>query len=809
MTEQMKKNVLTHGLIILGFFIVTVLVHYPAFLNGEKINQHDILQGLGGNQQLREYRSETGEEALWNPNMFSGMPAYLTGVSYPGDLLSYAYRLIGLGMAHPTSILFISLVSFYVLLLSFNLRPLIAAAGAIAFGLNGFNIISVMAGHNAKIAAVALMPLVLAGIHLTFSNKKWLGLGLTALALGLQIRTNHPQITYYLLLIVVAYGINRLIIALKEKEIKDFSLRAGLLIIVAILAVGANYGRLASTLEYSKYSIRGKSELSTAQAESSGLDREYAFRYSNGIAEPLFLFVPNFFGGSSQQELSSKSELAKAFRAAGYNRTQISQQIQAVPTYWGDQPLTAPYYAGTFTVILFVLGILILPRNQKVWLISLVIIGIMMSWGKNFASFNDLLFDYLPGYNKFRSVTFTIIISIFSMNLLGFVALEKLFSLEWNKELQKKVLIALGICGGFLALLVVFSGGLSFRGAIDTRLPDWYSEALRKDRQTLLTRDALRSLMFLLSFIGLLWAVFKKNVKQSQVVLGLILLVLVDSFSLTKRFLGEDQFEKDPIEDHFIASQADQALMQAVKKGDRVLNLQNPFNENRTSYYHASIGGYHGAKLRRYQDLVDYCLGTEVQEAIQKLQSQSLDFSDLDILNMLNAAYLYAGEQQNGVFPNRSANGAAWIVNDVEVVNNPDEEISTTCEINSKVQAVIDESKFQIPEYTGSGTITLKEKNPNTLSYAANVSGGKALAIFSEIYYPKGWKAYIDGQEVDILRANYVLRALSIPEGEHEISFEFKPKVYATGNTIMFISSALVILGFIGGVISEKRVIGK
>ena len=302
MNANLKKSILTHGLIILGFLLVTILVHYPSILGDKQIDQHDILQGQGGNNQLKMHRDGTGEEALWNPYMFSGMPAYLTGVQYSGDILKHVYQVYLLGLGHPEGILFASFVSFYILLLCFKVRPLIAAAGAIAFGLNGFNIIGIMAGHNAKIAAVALMPLVLAGIHLTFTGKRWFGFGLTALALGLQIRTNHPQITYYLAIIVAAYGINVLIKAIREKNFKPFGINAALLLLAAVLAVGANYGRLATTLEYSKYTIRGKSELKSDQQASSGLDREYAFRYSNGIAEPLFLFIPNIFGGSSQQD---------------------------------------------------------------------------------------------------------------------------------------------------------------------------------------------------------------------------------------------------------------------------------------------------------------------------------------------------------------------------------------------------------------------------------------------------------------------------------------------------------------------------
>lgn len=805
MNSALKKNILTHSLVILGFLIITFLIHYPSLLSDKQISQHDILQGSGGNNQIQQHKEGTGEEALWNPYMFGGMPAYLTGVTYSGDLLAYVYRIMRLGMGHPEGILFVAFVSFYILLLSFKVRPLLAAAGAIAFGLNGFNVIGIMAGHNAKIAAVALMPLVLAGIHMTFSGKRWMGFGLTALALGMQIRTNHPQITYYLAIIVLAYGVNELVRVLKNKEFKPFGINASLMILAAILAVGANYGRLATTLEYSKFSIRGKSELKSDMQASSGLDKDYAFRYSNGIAEPLFLFVPNIFGGSSQQELSAKSEVAKAFRQAGYNRSQISNQVKSIPTYWGDQPLTAPYYAGTLTVVLFVLGILILPKKHKVWLIFLVILGIMMSWGKNFESFNNFLFDFLPGYNKFRSVTFTIIITIFAMNLLGFIALEKLINSEWNKELKKKIFMLFGICGGFLLVLLMFSGALGYRGAIDSQLPDWFIDAVREDRQSLLIKDGLRALMFIVAFAIVTWALIKKRVKTSQIMLGLVFLVFIDSFSLSKRFLNKEKFEKAPTEAFFQMTEADRAIASQALYGERVLNLQNPFNENRTSYFHESLGGYHGAKIRRYNDLIDYCIQSELQTAFQTLQSQSMDFSGLPVLNMLNTKFLYAGTQANAVFPNRYANGNAWTVSRIIPVNSPDEEIAQVCSIDSKNEALMDQSKFDLPQVSGSGTIVLTEKTPNKVSYSANINGGAALGIFSEIYYPAGWTATIDGNEAKILRANYVLRALEIPEGNHEIIFEFKPSTYYTGNSVMLISSLLVLLAFIGGGILEIK----
>lgn len=800
----MKKTLLTHSLIVISFFIINAIIHAPALFGGKQIDQHDILQAKGGNQNLVEYRNDTGEQPLWNNNTFSGMPAYLTGIQFSGDLLRRFYIGLGLGLDHPTSILFTAMLSFYIMLLCFKVRPLVAFAGAVSFALCGFNTIGLMAGHNSKIAAIALMPLVLGGIHLTFSDKKRLGFALTALALGLQIRANHPQITYYLLLIVIAYGINGFVGALKEKSLKDFATTSGLLVLAAVIAVGANFGRLSTTLEYSSYTIRGKSELSSGKKDSGGLDKEYAFRYSNGITEPLFLLVPNIYGGSSQQALSPKSEVAKALRSGGYNRAQVDQQIQSMPTYWGDQPYTAPYYAGTLVILLFILGMFVLPRKQKIWLVSLVGLGIVMSWGKNFG-FNDFLFDYLPGYNKFRSVTFTILITLFAMNLFGFMALEKLISQEWNKELKKKFLTSVGVVGGLLLVLILFSGAFSFRGTVDAQLPEWLSQALREDRQSLLTRDALRALLFVALLATALWSIKAEKLKLT---LGLILLCfigLIDSLSLTKRFLGTEKFAKDPYAESFRPTAVDQELMKSALPGERVLNLQNPFNENRTSYFHESIGGYHGAKMRRYQDLIEYCITNELQQAIQSLQSQSLDFGGLSVLNMLNAKYFYAGAERNGIFPNSYANGNAWTINEIIPVASADEEISQVCTIDTKRQALIDQSKFEIPQISGSGEIVLTEKSPNLVTYNATITGGNAVGVFSEIYYDKGWVAFIDGEESDVLRANYILRALVIPAGTHTVSFKFEPNSYYLGNTITAISGAIILLIFFGTIGLELR----
>lgn len=794
------KSILPHAIAIAIFFVITVVIYHPYFFNGQGVYQHDILQAQGANHQLQDYRTETGEEALWLTTMFSGMPAYLNGVSYSGDLLNPVYGISMLYLPHPVGITFLCFVSFYILLLAFGVRSWLAMAGAILFGLNGFNIISISAGHNAKIAAVALMPLVLAGIRLAFTDKRWLGFGLTALALGLQIRANHPQMTYYLLLIVLIYGAVELYQAIQKKNLKPFLLSICGLIVAVILAIGANAGKLYHVYEYGKYSIRGKSEIKVEEGNPDGLDSEYAFRYSNGIMEPLVMFYPNVFGGSSSQKLSDKSSTAETLMTAGgYSRLQAQQAVQSIPTYWGDQPMTAPYYAGSVLLFLFILGIYTLPRHLKIWLITVASLGILMSWGKNFSSFNDLLFEYLPFYNKFRSVTFTIILPILAINLLAFMGIENW--LKRSKEEQWHQLKWTAIISGGLSLLMLLSSGmLSYQGAVDTQLPDWLIGAIRDDRKSLFRQDVVRALFFTSLAAGLLWALHKEKLKVQTGLILLLALVVFDATLLSKRFLNKDNFSENPSASYFQPSPADQVILNNSSPGDRVLNLQNPWNEARTSYYHESIGGYHGAKLRRYQDLIDRYLYTEHQQSIQTLQAGSQDFSDLSALNMLNTRYFLAGSQKEAALPNSFAFGPAWIVSDIKKVINPDEEIESIANTDLKTTAIIDGSKFSDIKYGGTGTIELTSKTPNKLVYTANISGGNALAVCSEIYYENGWKAYIDGKETRIIRANYVLRAIEIPAGSHEIAFEFAPESFDKLNSAMFISSILLMLGFLGGV---------
>lgn len=801
-----KKDILPHIAAISIFLFVTVIFFAPVIFEDKELPQHDITQWRGGAQELIDYREKTGEEGLWTNSMFGGMPAYLVSIKFSGELLTYPYEIYRLGLPNPLYLVFTAFLSFYIMMKCFKVRFGLSVAAALAFGLTGFIIISIGAGHNMKVAAVAFIPLVIGGIHLAFDRDKIWGGVLTAIGLAMQIKFNHLQITYYLLILTVIYGLVTLIQAFKENTQKEFFKTLGVLVIAAVLAVGANFGKLWTVVEYGPYSIRGKSELSAdVNDRKSGLDKSYAFQYSNGIMEPLFLFIPNYFGGSSRQDLGNDSNLEKALSKNGLDRRQITQQVKNAPAYWGDQPLTAPYYAGAIVIFLYVLGMLVLEGRIKYWLLSGVVIGIVLSWGSNFSSFNHFLFDFLPGYNKFRSVTFTIIMAVFCLITGGFIGLEKVLSTGWTKQIQNKLLIAFAATGGFALLSALFAGVGSYSGPVDQQLaayPDWFLVALKADRQALLQADAWRTLFFVASVFVLIWVALKGKLKSQVAMIGIVCLVGLDMFTVGKRFISSESFVRKSRNHGFVASEADERILKDPAKGYRVYNLINGFNDAKTSYFHQSIGGYHGAKMRRYQDLIEDAISPETSVLINGLQNGNPDFSQIGVLNMLNAKYFLAGVTANAVIPNANANGNAWFVSEVKKVSNPDEEMAMVKSIDTKSVAVIDESIFSLSKtsFEKRGTITLTEYQPSRLVYITE-NAAEGLAVFSEIFYENGWVATIDGEETDIKRVNYVLRALDVPAGKHEIVFEFKPKSYYIGNKVSFFSSALIMLIFIGTIV--------
>jgi len=793
------KNILPHLLAIAFFFVITLILFHPGIIEGKTLNQHDILQWRGGAQEATQFREQNGEEAYWTNSMFSGMPAFLVSTQYSGDLFVHLQKGISLGIPRPYSLIFLAFVSFYIMMLTFKVKPLIAIAGAIAFGATSFMIIGLMAGHNSRVVAIAFIPLVVAGVKLVFDKNIGLGFLLTAIGLALEIRVNHLQMTYYLAIILLIFGINHLIQSIKAKDFHVFKIQMPVLLLAAFLAVGANYGKLSNILSYSTYSTRGQSEL-TASKKESGLDKDYAFEFSNGIFEPLVLFIPNFYGGASNQKLGKNSKLVDALLKNGVSRVQLDQYTQSVPTYWGKQRLSAPYYVGSIIIFFFVLGILILDMRTKMWLISLVTLGIVLSWGDNFETFNYFLFDYFPGYNKFRSVTFTLTLAIFGLSTMAVLSLQKV--LEIDKGIaRKKLLIAALITAGFALIAALFSGMGAYRAPVDQQLaqqaPDWFIQAIRDDRARLLKIDAIRSALFITLTVGVVWLILKEKIQTSVGLAAIIALISIDLLTVDKRYLKASNFEKDVAEAYFEKSNADAAILDATNPGDRVLNLQNPFNESKTSYLHSSVGGYHGAKLGRYQDLIEHHLTPEMNQLITGLQATgNPDFEKLNVLNMLNTRFFKYGEAKENVLINSASNGASWYVDALESVQNPTEEITKLKEIDTKKVAVIDASQFSISfsiDPDSSATIDLVSKTAKKLVYSASRKND-GLAVFSEIYYPEGWNASINGEEVEIMRVNYVLRALKIPMGESEIIFEFKPVGVDTANTIMLVSGLAIFL---------------
>jgi hypothetical protein len=670
-------------------------------------------------------------------------------------------------------------------------------------------VIGLTAGHNARIGAIAFMPLVVAGVRLVFENRLWLGLGVTSAGLALHLRENHLQITYYLLIILIIYAIVEAWQALREKAIKKFFVNGLLLVGAALLAVGTFFGPLWSVQEYSKYSIRGKSEL-TAQikkdaSNSQALSREYAFQYSNGIFEPMTLLIPNIYGGSSMQYLfqNEKSATYKALIQSG-NQEQANQLAAYTGAYWGSQPLTMPYYAGAIICFLFALGLVVADKKLVVWLSGVALIGIVLSWGSNFESFNYFLFDYLPGYNKFRSVTFAMLFPIFSFCLLGSLALEHIAKGDFQ-SLKKKLIwpasIVLGVC-----LLFALTGGMgSFLREGESQLPAWLIRAMQADRKDLLQGDAWRSFWFILVTGGILAAMLKKWISPVIAYVAIPLLIVIDLSGVNKRYFTVDNYQRKRDNTFFAPTAADEIILKD-KNYYRVYNLQDAMSEARTSYFHHSVGGYHGAKIRRYQDFVDSCLYKQTNDLITNFQSGNTSFQNYGAINMLNAKYLVYGPGAENILVNNSAYGPAWFVRDIKKVKSADEELGSINTTDLSSTAIIDETKFVVNnfQYDSLATVRLQDYSPKKLVYEVETNQN-GLLIFSEIYYPEGWKAFIDDKEVNIIRANYILRALEVPVGKHKIEFRFEPKSYQIGNSVTAASSWLVLLFLIGCMVVEIK----
>lgn len=820
--EKFKfKKFAPYILAVLAFVLISLIYFAPA-LEGRKLKQGDIDRFKGMSREIVDFRKMTGEQTLWTNTMFSGMPAYFISVQFEGNLFKQINKWLGLGLPHPANQVFVYFLGFFILLLVLRVKPWLAAIGALAFAFSSYLFIIIEAGHNSKAAAIAYMAPVVAGVILAFRGRYIAGGLLTAFFLALEIAANHLQITYYLLMIILVYGIFELVETIRQGRWTHFLKATGILVLGALLAVGTHATSLLISSDHTQYTTRGKSELTIDQQnQTSGLDRDYITQWSYGIGETWTLLVPDFMGGASyarQGENSNMYELLVKYRVPKNDAKAIVGQT---PLYWGTQPFTSgPVYVGALIFFLFVMGLIVVKGKYKWWLLTIAVLSVFLAWGKNFMWFTDLFLDYFPGYNKFRAVTMILVIAEFAFPLLGVMALAKVFEKDRDKKLLMKGLkYSVAIVGGILLLLIAIpgvffdfssTGDMNYLNSMGfpRELHGEVLDALHADRVRTLRLDAFRSLAFILLGAGLLWIHLKGWIKNAAIIIaGIGILVLIDMWAVNKRYLNNDNFVRSSEVDFpFQATDADREILKDRSPGYRVLNLTvSPFNDASTSYFHRSIGGYHGAKLKRYQELIDFQIQPEIQRLIATLQKQAdprtigRDLKGLPVLNMLNTKYIIV-MTQSGPTPvlNPYAYGSAWFVNDYELVEDADEEIVRVGEIDPSKLLIVDKRFGDILdgrtfEADTTAMIELSEAEPNHLTYLTDARKDQ-LAVFSEVYYPNGWQAYIDGEPAEHFRANWILRAMVVPAGKHSIEFRFEPAIYNTGETISLASSILLLL---------------
>lgn len=789
MKNNLLKSFWPHVVAVASFLAISYAYFYPQ-LSGQVLNQHDNQMYIGMSKEVNDFRAKTGEEALWTNSMFGGMPAYLISTVYKTNLIKYVEKVIQVGQ-RPAAYIFVTMLGFYILLLAFGVDCWLALVGAVAFGFSSYFFIILQAGHNSKMDALSYIAPMIAGIWLAYKGRYLLGAALAGLFLGLEINAGHLQITYYgaiLVLFLMGYIVYHTV---KHKTWDKFIKGSAVLVVASVLAIGANFSSLWFTYDYGKDSIRGKSELThNKDNQTSGLDKDYATDWSYGKWETFDLFIPNLMGGSSMSGVGTDSELYKTLSSSGVpNATEIAQ---SVPAYWGPQPMTSgPVYLGAIVVFFFFFGLFFLRGSLKWWLLGATVLAIMLAWGKNFMPLTNFFLDHVPGYNKFRTVSMILVIAEFTVPFIGFLALKPIISGDFDKErFLHSFKWSLGITGGIALFFMLFGGSLfDFNTSFEAQWPHNIAEALWSDRAALLKADAFRSLIYVLLAAGLLLAYVYKKVDKKLFVMGLLALVLLDMWTINNRYLNSKNFEMaSKAKVPFTPSVADLQILKDTLPDYRVYNLTvSPFNDASTSYFHKSIGGYHGAKLRRYQELIDH----------------QITAGNMAVLNMLNTRYfIVQGHDGPEARFNPGALGNAWFVDTLKVVPNADEEMAALTHFNPASEAVVDQrfsSLFSKEIFTPDSTdrIVLTSYAPNKLDYSYRL-GADRPAVFSEIYYAKGWHASIDGKPAPHFRVDYVLRAMMLPAGEHTVEFVFKPKMFAVGKSVDLISSLILILAVFG-----------
>ncbi len=796
---------------ILALMAINLVYFFPV-TQGKVLSQSDIQQGKGTGHNLREYRAEHNEEALWSPAMFSGMPAFQISVVYANNWVAYLQKGISTIGGKPSGIyiVFSLMLGFYVLLSGYKVNPWLAVVGAVAFAFSAFFIISYGAGHNAKVRTAAYIAPIILSVLLAYREKYVPAFLIAMLGVGLSIQSNHIQITYYMAIIIFAIAVVEFVFALREKQLSRFVKGSATLLVAAILGLGPNIGKLWTTYEYTKETNRGgSSELSSMEESKGGLTLDYAMAWSYGVSETFNLIFPNFSGGGSEQSYEGTEmhdqyhrNFVSSLSQQGYPRAQAEKQADRYISsmfYWGDQGMVhGGYYLGAVVFFLFVFGFFVVESRIKWWVGVTCVLAIFMAWGKNFLGFNEILFNHLPLYNKFRVPSMAFIILILNIPFLGFLAANQIISGNYDKaDIKKKLLKALYVSGGLCLLIALLGSSLfTMEGVNDSKLAQQGMDLdiLGSDRITLMRNSALRTLVFCGLTFGTLWLVIGGKLKPMMAIGALALLVLVDQWSFDKQHLSSEDFVSDRMYNAaFNPSPADQTILQDKDPHYRVLNTTAGFTGDAfTPYFHKSLGGYHAAKLIRYQDLIDH----------------QLDKNSMSCFNMLNAKWVISANKQGQKFAQQNPNacGNSWFVQNIQWAANADAEMEALSTFEPKSTVVIDERfREKVPANLNSNpssTITLSSFDHKHLTYQVNVQSEEEFAVFSEVYYEGGdhdWKAYIDGKPAEHIRVNYLLRGMTLPKGQYTVEFKFEPHSYFAGEKISLAFSILMVLALAGG----------
>lgn len=802
---------------IIAAFLVICFVYFSPVLQGKAPAQSDVLQSKAMQKEIMEYKDKDGKGPLWTNQMFGGMPAYQIWVQYAYNGATYGIALITKALPNPVGTVLLLLIGSYFLFIVLKVNPWLAAAGAIAFSFTTYNFVLIATGHSNKALAIGFFAPIIASIILTLRGKYWLGASLTALFLALEVRANHVQMTYYLFLSILIFIGIEIYQAYKAKTLAALGKAIGFLAAAVILSVMVNASLLWTTTEYAGETNRGKSNLTNAAGKQESMTKEYAYGWSQGVGESFTFLISDLYGASHDRKLDDKSDVYKTLTEIGASPEQAIGLTQQLPIYWGEKSFTSGgYYFGAIVCFLFVFGLFIVRSRLKWWIASTVVLFILLSFGKNFPYISDLFFDYFPLYNKFRAVESILAVVGLMVPVLAFLAVKE--AQDGNidqKALVKKLTWSAGITGGF-ALIVAIAPTLFFSFKTSTHLDfvqqlngvfqnnelaQKVANALVKDRISIAREDAIRSFLFILVGFGIVWAFITKKMNM-QLTFGLLALaVLIDMWQVDKRYLNNANFEsKSALTNYFEPNEEEVRLGRAaiinIINADKDTNFRvydqsiSTFNDARTSSFFKTIGGYHAAKLKRYDELI---------------QSQFAQSVNQDVLDMLNAKYFITRDPQNGSYKmsrNPTALGNAWIVKGVQFVKNADEEMKAISSFDPKQEAIVDEQFKKQIDTTRLGAdpsafIKMEKYHPDHIEYSYSAPRD-VIAVFSEIYYDKGWNMYVDGKEKPYFRADYVLRAAQLEAGNHKVEFKFEPKSYYTGEKISLAGSILLVffLGF-------------